>query len=113
MFLKFLTFSILLLFSFSCSSSKQNTEEENGDNGVYVFDTHLVEKIKDVKNPRFNIKVDKLGQLDKSTSSVALVFGLEGETSSFQKIAGYYQLTVEVSAQALFFDFNTMSVVCN
>ncbi len=38
MILKFFTFGVLILFSVSCSSSKQNTDEEIGDNGVYVFD---------------------------------------------------------------------------
>ena len=38
MILKFITFGVLLLLSVSCSSSKQNTNEENGDNSVYVFD---------------------------------------------------------------------------
>ncbi len=38
MILKIFTLGILILFSVSCSSSKQNTEEERGDNGVYVFD---------------------------------------------------------------------------
>ncbi|GMR25407.1 MAG: hypothetical protein BMS9Abin39_0703 [Ignavibacteria bacterium] len=38
MILKFFTFGVLILFSFSCSSSKQNTNEESSDNGVYVFD---------------------------------------------------------------------------
>lgn len=38
MILKIFTFGALLLLSVSCSSSKQNTDEENDDNGVYVFD---------------------------------------------------------------------------
>ena len=38
MILKIFTFGALLLLSVSCSSSKQNTDEESGDNGVYVFD---------------------------------------------------------------------------
>ncbi len=38
MILKFFTLGVLILFSFSCSSSKQNTDEKSGDNGVYVFD---------------------------------------------------------------------------
>lgn len=38
MILKFFTLGVLILFSLSCSSSKQNTDEEIGDDGVYVFD---------------------------------------------------------------------------
>ncbi|MCH7774042.1 MAG: SPOR domain-containing protein [Bacteroidetes bacterium] len=38
MILKIFTFGALLLLSVSCSSSKQNTDEESDDNGVYVFD---------------------------------------------------------------------------
>ena len=35
---KIFTFGILFLLSVSCSSTKQNTNEESDDNGVYVFD---------------------------------------------------------------------------
>ena len=38
MILKLFTFVVLLLFSISCSSSKQTADEESGDNGVYIFD---------------------------------------------------------------------------
>ena len=38
MILKFFIFSVLLLFSVSCSSSKQNTNEDSGDKDVYIFD---------------------------------------------------------------------------
>jgi hypothetical protein len=38
MFIKFFTLGVLLLFSISCSSSKQNTNEDISDNDVYVFD---------------------------------------------------------------------------
>ena len=38
MILKLFTLGVLISFSFSCSSSKQNTNEERDDNGVYVFD---------------------------------------------------------------------------
>ncbi len=38
MILKIFTFGALLLLSVSCSSSKQNTDEESDANGVYVFD---------------------------------------------------------------------------
>ena len=38
MILKIFIFGVLLFFSVSCSSSKQNTDGESGDNGVYVFD---------------------------------------------------------------------------
>ena len=38
MILKFFTFGVLILFSFSCSTSKQNNDEKSGDNDVYVFD---------------------------------------------------------------------------
>ena len=38
MILKLFTLGVLISFSFSCSSSKKNTNEERDDNGVYVFD---------------------------------------------------------------------------
>lgn len=38
MILKFFIFGVLLLFSVSCSSSKQNTNEDSGDKDVYIFD---------------------------------------------------------------------------
>ncbi len=38
MILKFFTLGVLLFLSVSCSSSKQNTDEESGDDDVYIFD---------------------------------------------------------------------------
>ena len=38
MVLKFFTFGILLLFSVSCSSSKQITDEQKAEDEIYVFD---------------------------------------------------------------------------
>ena len=38
MLLILFTFSVLILVSFSCSSSKQNNEEEKGENEIYIFD---------------------------------------------------------------------------
>ena len=43
MILKIFTLGVLILFSVSCSSSKQNTDEKSADNGVYVFDEVPVE----------------------------------------------------------------------
>ncbi len=38
MILKIFIFGVLLLFSVSCSSSKQNTNEDSGDEETYIFD---------------------------------------------------------------------------
>lgn len=38
MILKIFIFGVLLLFSVSCSSSKQNTNEDSGDEEIYIFD---------------------------------------------------------------------------
>jgi len=38
MILKFFTFGVIILLSVSCSSSKQTTDEESDDSGVYIFD---------------------------------------------------------------------------
>jgi len=38
MILKFFIFGVLVLFSVSCSSSKQNTNGDSGDKDVYIFD---------------------------------------------------------------------------
>jgi hypothetical protein len=38
MILKIFIFGVLLLFSVSCSSSKQNTKKDSGDEETYIFD---------------------------------------------------------------------------
>ncbi len=54
MVLKFFTLGVLLLLSVSCSSSKQNTDEESGDNDVYVFDEVPIDD-----NPTFDVVAPK------------------------------------------------------
>ena len=55
MILKFFTLGVLILFSVSCSSSKQNTDEKSGDNGVYVFDEVPAEDAYHFDKPEENI----------------------------------------------------------
>ncbi len=55
MILKFFKVGVLILFSCSCSSSKQNTAEESGDNGVYVFDEVPAEDAYRFDKPEENI----------------------------------------------------------
>lgn len=57
------------------------------------------------------ISCSQLGSIKDATRSVALALGLDGETTSTQRIGDVYKLRVEISAQALFFDFKEKQVL--
>jgi hypothetical protein len=57
------------------------------------------------------IAFDSLGSIKDATNSSALALGLDRETTSVEHIGDVYKLRVEVSAQALFFDFKEKQVL--
>jgi len=78
------------------------------------YDRALQAKLKAFSNPTFALELDTLGSLrPNSPSATALAFALDRETVSVERIAGQYKLLIELSAQALFFDFKEVSVVAS
>lgn len=57
------------------------------------------------------ISFDSLGSIRNASKSVALALGLDGETTSVEHIGNVYKLRVEISAEALFFDFKEKQVL--
>ena len=79
-----------------------------------ALETAAVGKLASVKNDSFTLVLDRLGKLDAKTSSaVALAMTIDRESVSVESIAGLNKLVVEISAQALFFDFKEKAVVAS
>lgn len=57
------------------------------------------------------IALDSLGSIKDAANSTALALGLDGETTSVEHIGSVYKLRIEVSAEALFFDFKEKQVL--
>jgi hypothetical protein len=57
------------------------------------------------------ISFDSLGSIKDASKSVALALGLDSETSSVEHIGDVYKLRVEISSEALFFDFKEKQVL--
>jgi hypothetical protein len=57
------------------------------------------------------ISFDSLGSIKNASKSVALALGLDGETTAVEHIGNAYKLRVEISAQALFFNFKEKQVL--
>lgn len=65
----------------------------------------LYERVRDVTPEHYDLVASSLLQSDKG-NSLALAFALEFEQISVERIAGSYKAVVELSAQALVFDFD-------
>jgi hypothetical protein len=57
------------------------------------------------------ISFDSLGSIKDAAKSTALALGLDGESTSVEHIGDVYKLRVEISAEALFFDFKEKQVL--
>ena len=78
------------------------------------LDVALRSNVAGVANASFNIVVNDLGRLGSdSPSSIALAFVLDREMVSVEQFGREYKLLVELSAQALFFDFKESSVLAS
>jgi hypothetical protein len=58
-----------------------------------------------------NVVFDALGSIKDSSNSVALALGIDGETTSVEHVGEVYKTRVEITAQALFFDFKEKQVL--
>jgi hypothetical protein len=78
------------------------------------LDRSLNAKLQGVRNATFTLELDTLGSLRPgSASAVAAAFALDRETVSVERIAGQYKVVIDLSAQALFFDFKEKSVLAS
>jgi hypothetical protein len=78
------------------------------------LDRGLTAKLQGISNATFALELNKLGSMrPDSPSAIAVAFALDRETVSVERIAGQYKLLIELSAQALFFDFKQKSVLAS
>lgn len=84
------------------------------DGKMPLLNKALKERVESVANKSFFIETETLGGLGPdAASSVALAFVLDREAVSVEQFGNEYKLLVELSAQALFFDFKEMSVLAS
>jgi len=77
----------------------------NKNDGVQPYlDKILYSRIKGHKFPNFNLKIGNQIAGEKA-SPIALALALDRETTSVEQIGNKYKVITELSAQALFFDY--------
>lgn len=79
---------------------------------VTPLDAAVAERLRGVDFESFTLKFDELGSLGPdSPTALALAFVLDRETVSVETIGDARKILVELSGQALFFDFRESAVV--
>jgi hypothetical protein len=82
--------------------------------GIPILDSYLAKQVRAASGLPFNLLIDELGSIGPDVpSAVALAFVLDRETISTESFGEEHKLLIELSAQALFFDFKTMSVIAS
>ena len=84
--------------------------ELQGD-GVRRFDERLHALVSKAGGLPENIHFNTLGSLSQSSTATALALAIDDEILSVERIGDIYKLRVEVSAEALFFDFKARQVL--
>ncbi|MBV1883271.1 MAG: hypothetical protein KUG82_16650 [Pseudomonadales bacterium] len=88
-------------------TSKANTLASDG---TPTIDHHLRQYVKELKPRHFKLHTKRLANMDDGEYlTTAMV--LDNETISVEKIGAQYKLLVSLSFQALFFSYDTLSVV--
>ena len=85
MILKFFTFGILFLISVSCSSSKQNTNEESDDNGVYVFDKVPAGDSFPIDNAENDLNINYFVQIGAFTTKASAEDFVDGSANTLNE----------------------------
>ncbi len=85
MILKFFTFGILFLISVSCSSSKQNTNEESDDNGVYVFDEVPASDSFPIDNAENDLNINYFVQIGAFTTKASAEDFVDGSANTLNE----------------------------
>ena len=106
-------------FQGSYSEGSKNYQYSNAiasetADGVPILDAYLSKQVRASSDLPFNLVIDQLGSIGPGVdSAVALAFVLDRETISVESFGEDHKLLIELSAQALFFDFKTMSVIAS
>jgi hypothetical protein len=91
-------------------SKKVVDQFANGDSSL---DRKLWLNVSAVDNPSFTLISDHLANLNSSDTAIVLALALDRETIATEKIGDTYKLLVDISAQALFFDFKQASIIAS
>lgn len=75
-----------------------------------ILEKILRERVLAKRTKKFRLAVFSQGNLNDS-EGLALAFALDNETVSVEQIGADYKLVIDLSAQALFFDFNGMKII--
>jgi hypothetical protein len=86
------------------------TAEKLSNSGSPI-DASLRGAIKDVNNPYFTVNTTDLVDLKVKDRAIVVALVLSGESSSIEAIAGVYKVFVNLRADALFFDYKSLTVV--
>ncbi len=81
MILKIFTLGVLLFLSVSCSSSKQNTDEESGDDDVYIFDEVPLDDSNNTQNAPEELNYNFFVQIGAFTTRTSAQDFLENSTN--------------------------------
>jgi len=81
MILKIFTLGVLLFLAVSCSSSKQNTDDEGGDDDVYVFDEVPLDDSNNTQNAPEELNYNFFVQIGAFTTRTSAQDFLENSTN--------------------------------
>lgn len=82
-----------------------------GESGDEALNGRLGARAKSFASPAFRLNVDGLGKLRPGENGRVLALVFDRELISHEKVAGDWKTRVEISFQALIFDFSTQNVV--
>jgi len=77
------------------------------------LDKMLLSKVSTINNPSFTLQSDQLANLNGTDEAIVFAIALDRETISTEKIGDLYKLLVDISAQALFFDFKQATIIAS
>lgn len=81
-----------------------------GQHGIAMLNKKLRARITRATLPE-TISFDSLGSIKDASRATALALGLNSESTTIEHIGSVYKLRVEISAQALFFNFHNKQVL--
>jgi hypothetical protein len=71
----------------------------------------LLDRVRAIKPKNFNLEVGSLATLEGREQAIMVALVATGETVSTERIGDFTKLFINLRAQALFFDFKTMTVL--
>ena len=82
----------------------------NGSNERSPLEKAVAKKVSGVKPDHYTLNSKNLADI-RQGESLSLALALDRETVSVEPVCGQYKVLVDIGAQALVFDFETMSIV--